>query len=169
MSSYIWGSLFSLSALDTAMTRRSTVSSIQERWTVVSMSGMSAFRRCTNLSRVSAQEHSRATRGSPLYGPYMVRTGFRGLFASETGEPLDRRVVTKLKFKPLLKRAGLPEIRFHDLRHTCATLLLTRNVNPKIVSEMLGHSTIAITLDTYSHVLLNMRNQAAAAMKEALS
>jgi integrase len=91
------------------------------------------------------------------------------IFASETGEPLDRRAVTKQKFKPLLKRAGLPEIRFHDLRHTCATLLLTRNVNPKIVSEMLGHSTIAITLDTYSHVLPNMRNQAAAAMEEALS
>ena len=91
------------------------------------------------------------------------------IFASETGEPLDRRAVTKLKFKPLLKRAGLPEIRFHDLRHTCATLLLTRNVNPKIVSEMLGHSTIAITLDTYSHVLPNMRDQAAAAMEEVLS
>jgi integrase len=90
------------------------------------------------------------------------------IFASETGEPLDRRAVTKLKFKPLLKQAGLPEIRFHDLRHTCATLLLTRNVNPKIVSEMLGHSTIAITLDTYSHVLPNMRDQAAAAMEEAL-
>jgi integrase len=48
-------------------------------------------------------------------------------------------------------------------------LLLTRNVNLKIVSEMLGHSTIAITLDTYSHVLPNMRDQAAAAMEEALS
>ena len=91
------------------------------------------------------------------------------IFASETGEPLDRRAVTKQKFKPLLRRAGLPEIRFHDLRHTCATLLLTRNVNPKIVSEMLGHATIAITLDTYSHVLPNMRDQAAAAMEEALS
>jgi integrase len=91
------------------------------------------------------------------------------IFASEAGDPLDRRAVTKLKFKPLLKRAELPEIRFHDLRHTCATLLLTRNVNPKIVSEMLGHSTIAITLDTYSHVLPNMRDQAAAAMEEALS
>ena len=91
------------------------------------------------------------------------------IFASETGESLDRRVVTKSEFKPLLKRAGLPEIRFHDLRHTCATLLLTRNVNPKIVSEMLGHSSIAITLDTYSHVLPNMRDQAAAAMEEALS
>jgi integrase len=91
------------------------------------------------------------------------------IFASETGYPLDRRAVPALKFKPLLKRAGLPEIRFHDLRYTCATLLLTRNVNPKKVSEMLGHSTIAITLDTYSHVLPNMRDQAAAAMEEALS
>src|ERR687890_21355 len=91
------------------------------------------------------------------------------IFASDTGEPLDRRAVTALKFKPLLNRAGLPEIRFHDLRHTCATLLLTRNVNPKIVSEMLGHATIAITLDTYSHVLPNMRDQAAAAMEDTLS
>jgi integrase len=91
------------------------------------------------------------------------------IFASEPGEPLDRRAVTKLKFKPLLKRAGLPEIRFHDLRHTCATLLLTRNVNPKIVSEMLGHSSIAITLDTYSYVLPNMQESAAAAMEEVLS
>ena len=91
------------------------------------------------------------------------------IFASETGDPLDKRAVTALKSKPLLKRAGLPEIRFHDLRHTCATLLLTRNVNPKIVSEMLGHATIVITLDTYSHVLPNMRDAAAAAMEEALS
>src|SRR5215207_344559 len=91
------------------------------------------------------------------------------IFASETGDPLNRHNFTRRSFKPLLKRAGLPEIRFHDLRHTCATLLLTRNVNPKIVSEMLGHSSIVITLDTYSHVLPNMRDAAAAAMEEALS
>jgi integrase len=91
------------------------------------------------------------------------------VFASETGEPLDRRYLTSHRFKRLLECAGLPEIRFHDLRHTCATLLLSRNVNPKIVSEMLGHATIAITLDTYSHVLPNMRDQAAAAMEDALS
>jgi integrase len=92
------------------------------------------------------------------------------VFASEIGEPLDRRDLTSRRFKPLLKRAKLSEkTRFHDLRHTCATLLLTKNVNPKIVSEMLGHATIAITLDTYSHVLPNMRDQAAAAMEEALS
>ena len=91
------------------------------------------------------------------------------VFASEIGEFLDRRYLTSHRFKALLKRAQLPEIRFHDLRHTCATLLLSSNVNPKIVSEMLGHATIAITLDTYSHVLPNMRDQAAAAMEDALS
>ena len=85
------------------------------------------------------------------------------------GEPLDRRYITTHCFKPLLKRAGLPEIRFHDLRHTCATLLLSKNVNPKVVSEMLGHASIAITLDIYSHVLPNMQDSAATAMDGALS
>ncbi len=91
------------------------------------------------------------------------------IFASEVGEPLDRRLITTHRFKPLLKRAELPPIRFHDLRHTCATLLLSKNVNPKIVSEMLGHATIAITLDTYSHVLPTMQESAAKAMEDALS
>src|SRR4028119_1271135 len=75
------------------------------------------------------------------------------IFASEVGEPLDRRYVTTHRFKPPLNRAGPPRVRFHDLRHTCATLLLSKNVNPKVVSEMLSHATIAITPDTYSHVL----------------
>ena len=60
-------------------------------------------------------------------------------------------------------------MRFHGLRHTCATLLLSKNINPKVVSEMLGHSSIAITLDTYSHVLPDMQDGAAKAMEEALS
>jgi hypothetical protein len=58
---------------------------------------------------------------------------------------------------------------FHQLRHTAATILLLKNVNPKVVSEMLGHATIAITLDTYSHVLPNMQHSAVAAMEEAFS
>ena len=61
-------------------------------------------------------------------------------------------------FKLLLERAGLPRtVRFHDLRHTCATVLLGEGVHPKIVQELLGHATIAITLDTYSHVLPNCK------------
>jgi len=85
------------------------------------------------------------------------------------GEPVERRNLSKYKFWLLLKRAGLPQVRFHDLRHTCATLLLTQNVNPKVVSEILSHATIAITLDTYSHVLPNMQDHAAKAIENALS
>jgi len=72
-------------------------------------------------------------------------------------------------FKPLLKRAGLPEIRFHDLRHTAATLLLSRGVHPKLVQELLGHATITQTMDTYSHVLPGMGDQTANAMESALA
>ena len=83
---------------------------------------------------------------------------------------MNRRYVTTHRFKPLLlKHAGLPQIRFHDLRHTYATLLLCKNVNPKIVSEMLGHASIAITLDTYSHVLPDMQDSAAKATEGVLS
>jgi len=67
-----------------------------------------------------------------------------------------------------VRRAGLPDVRFHDLRHTRATLLLTKGVHPKIVSEMLGHSSIAITLDTYSHVMPGLGAVAAIAMEDAL-
>ncbi len=72
-------------------------------------------------------------------------------------------------FKPLLKRAKLPDIRLHDLRHTCATLLLSKGMHPKFVQELLGHATISITLDTYSHVLPNMGDQTATMMEAALS
>lgn len=90
------------------------------------------------------------------------------VFTAETGTPLDRHNLCQRSFKPLLEKAGLSGIRFHDLRHTCATLLLTKGVHPKIVQELLGHSTIAITLDTYSHVLPGMGDAAAGAMDEAL-
>ena len=69
----------------------------------------------------------------------------------------------------MLKRAGIPHIRFHDLRHTCASILFQRNVHPKMVQELLGHASVAITLDTYSHMLPDMGGEAAAAIDEALS
>jgi integrase len=78
-------------------------------------------------------------------------------------------VQVNAELRRLLGEAYLPTIRFHDLRHTAATLLLGRDVNPKKVSEMLGHSTVAITLDTYSHVLPGMHRQAAEIMDELLS
>ena len=69
-------------------------------------------------------------------------------------------------FYPLLARAGLPRIRFHDLRHSAATLLLGLGIHPKIVSEMLGHSQIGITLDLYSHVTATMQQEAVRAFEE---
>ena len=87
------------------------------------------------------------------------------VFANESGGIINPSNLRNRSFARLLKRAGLPsDTRFHDLRHTCATLLLCDNVNPKIVSEMLGHSSIAITLDTYSHVLPTMQQSAVRAL-----
>jgi integrase len=91
------------------------------------------------------------------------------VFATHGGKPLDSHNVARTSFKPLLKRAGLPDIRFHDLRHTCATLLLSRGHHPKLVQELLGHASVALTLDRYSHVLPGMGDQTAAAMEAALS
>jgi integrase len=97
----------------------------------------------------------------------LYRTG--GLvFANEIGGIINPSNLRNRSFARLLKRAGLSKIRFHDLRHTCATLLLSENVNPKIVSEMLGHASIAITLDTYSHVLPTMQESAIRALEDAL-
>jgi len=82
---------------------------------------------------------------------------------------MNAKNLTARSFKPLLERAGLPRtVRLHDLRHTCATLLLGKRVHPKIVQELLGHATIAITLDTYSHVLPNMQGEAVMAMEGVL-
>ncbi len=90
------------------------------------------------------------------------------VFTSDSAAPLNPSNIRNRNLRRLTGKAGLPEIRFHDLRHTCATLLLSKNVHPKIVQEMLGHATVAITLDTYSHVLPGMGDQAAAAMEDAL-
>src|SRR3712207_2414915 len=90
-------------------------------------------------------------------------------FANEIGGIVNPSNLRTRSFDRILMRAGLSaHTRFHDLRQTCATLLLSRNVNPKIVSEMLGHANIAITLDTYSHVLPDMQEKAAKALEEAL-
>jgi integrase len=91
------------------------------------------------------------------------------VFATEAGTPINPSNLRQRSFAPLLKRAGLPHIRFHDLRHTCATLLLSRNVHPKYVQELLDHTSVAITLDTYSHTVPGMGDQTAAAMEDALS
>jgi integrase len=91
------------------------------------------------------------------------------VFASTIGTPLDPSNVVSRSFKPLLRRAGLPSIRFHDLRHACATLLFSEGVPIKVVQEILGHSSVSVTMDVYSHVLPDMQEKAAAAMDDLLS
>ncbi|HEX9069293.1 MAG TPA: site-specific integrase [Ktedonobacterales bacterium] len=90
------------------------------------------------------------------------------VFPDIQGQPINGKNLLRAQFRPHLVKAGLPLIRFHDLRHTAATLLLGRGVNPKVVSEMLGHSTIAITLDIYSHVMPHMQQEAAGIMDDVL-
>jgi integrase len=90
------------------------------------------------------------------------------LFTSDAGTPINPSNLRQSSLAPLLKKAGLPHIRFHALRHTCASLLFQKNVHPKLVQELLGHASIAVTLDTYSHMLPGMGSEAADAMGEAL-
>ena len=92
------------------------------------------------------------------------------VFPSRVGTPLSVHNVHNRSWKPLLERAGLPaSTRMHDLRHTCATLLLSRGVPVKVVSEMLGHGDVAITLAVYQSVLPHMQESAAKVMEDALS
>lgn len=91
------------------------------------------------------------------------------VFANEVGGIVNPSNLRNRSLKALLKHGRPPPMRFHDLRHTCATLLLSRNVNPKIVSEMLGHASIAITLNTYSHVLPTMQQSAIRALEDILT
>lgn len=89
------------------------------------------------------------------------------VFAGPTGKPIPPYSVSQ-RFATLVKTAGLAPLRFHDLRHTSATLMLSAGVHPKVVSERLGHSGVSITLDTYSHVLPGIQEQAASLLDDLL-
>lgn len=92
----------------------------------------------------------------------------RLIFPTTTGTIMSGANLLGRHFKPLFRRAGLPAIRLHDLRHTCATILLMAGKHHKYVQELLGHASISITFDTYSHVIEGMDGGLADAMDEAL-
>jgi integrase len=99
-----------------------------------------------------------------------VGSGWRDhglVFPREDGRWWNPPAIT-LAFGRALRRSGAPRIRFHDLRHTSATLLLRAGVNPKVVSERLGHSSVAFTLDTYAHVIPGMQPEAAALLSDLI-
>ncbi|GKU79436.1 site-specific integrase [Paenibacillus sp. L3-i20] len=89
------------------------------------------------------------------------------VICTKFGKPLNPRNLLRTFYK-LMKKADVPKIRFHDLRHTVATLMLARNINPKVVKEILGHSDIRVTLDTYSHVLPSVHKETATQYGEML-
>jgi integrase len=91
------------------------------------------------------------------------------IFPSQVGTPMNPSNFINRSFKPLLKRAELPSIRFHDLRHTFASLMLSNGEHPKIVQEILGHAQISLTLDTYSHAIPSMQSGAVGRLGELLS
>ena len=89
------------------------------------------------------------------------------VFSRYDGTPFHPDTVSHA-FADIVKKAGVPHVRLHDLRHTHSSLMLKQGVHPKMVSERLGHASIAITLDTYSHVLSGLQEAAAIRFEEGL-
>ncbi len=87
------------------------------------------------------------------------------VFTRPDGGPIDGTVLTH-QFHRLLDRSGIPQRRFHDLRHSCATLLLAQDVPARVVMDILGHSQIALTMNTYTHVLPELKREAAQRMND---
>ena len=89
------------------------------------------------------------------------------MFPSTIGTPMDTRNLTR-HFNKALGKACLSRIRFHDLRHTCASLLLAQGIHPRVVMEILGHIQFSLTMNTYSHVIPELQQEAADQMDALL-
>lgn len=98
------------------------------------------------------QQQERLVRGTEWHENNLV-------FPSEVGTTLSPRNLVR-HFKATLKKAGLPDIRFHDLRHSCATFLLAQGASLHVVKDILGHSRIGVTADIYGHVLPEVQKEA---------
>jgi integrase len=101
-----------------------------------------------------------------MLGPLYEDMGL--VFATGKGTPLEASNVVNRSFKPLLSRAGVSRIRFHELRHTCGTIMGRTGVGPKHAQDRLGHADISVTLNTYTHVLPEVRAEVARKIEEAL-
>lgn len=114
-------------------------------------------RRRVDLPRIAVQALRQHRKKMLAEGP---QTSL--VFPDSDGKPIRKSNLIRRSFKKILERAKLPDIRFHDMRHTAATLLLSEGVHPKVVQERLGHASITLTLDTYSHVLPSLQKDATA-------
>jgi len=128
-------------------------------------------RRSIPLSNIllSALKQHKAKQAKHILRKGEVFKRLRLVFAGVIGTPFDRNSVVRRHFKKILVKANLPKtIRLYDLRHTCATLLPLAGKNPKVVSERLGHASVVLTLDTYSHVLPTMQKSATEKLERLL-
>jgi integrase len=142
---------------------------IREGGGLVFMEPKNASKRTVDLPQ-RAVEALRGHRKAQLEGGLRV-TDYEDsglVFATGKGTPLDAQNIINRHFKPLLKRVNLPSIRYHDLRHTCFTILLARGMHPKYVQHLAGHTSVQLTLDRYSHWMPSMGRNTADGMDEAL-
>jgi len=121
----------------------------------------------TEVAALALRRHRAAQAAERMRAGAQDRTDL--VFANTVGASPNPSDLRLRSFEPLLKRAGLPMMRFHDLCHSAATLLLGMGVQPKIVSEMLGHTQVSITLDVYSHLTATMQHQAVSALNDLLA
>jgi integrase len=120
-----------------------------------------------NVAAVALREHRTRQLSERLAaGPMWEELGL--VFTRQSGKPLYGSNVTR-DFQRMLERAGLRRLRFHDMRHACASLLIAQGVHPRIVMETLGHSQIGITMNLYGHVLPDVQRQAATQMDAVLA
>lgn len=126
-------------------------------------------RRTIPLPRASAKalRRHRAVQAAEALSAGPAWTDSSLVFTSTVGTLFEPRNLTRL-FDELIAEAGVRRIRFHDMRHTCASLLLAQNVPARVVMEVLGHSQLSMTTDLYSHVMPTALREAATAMDRAL-
>ena len=128
-------------------------------------------RRCIHLPQLAIEalhRHAQRRRVTRQKGDRSKQAP-EWIFCDDEGSPLRATSLIRQSFHPLLDKADLPRIRFHDLRHSTATLLLTLGIHPKIVQELLGHSQIFVTLDSYSHILPTLQEEAMKQLSTALT
>jgi integrase len=156
--------------LGTVQVRR-TIARLPRKGFTVSEPKSAKSRRKIHLTRLAVEalkrHRIRQSEARLAAGPAWSEQGW--VFCNAVGKPIEAGNMIRRSFRPILDKAGLPAIRFHDLRHSTATLLLSLGIHAKVVQELLGHSQISLTLDTYSHVLPSLQEEAVSRLDTLLS
>jgi integrase len=150
---------------------RRTITRLPKRGFVVSEPKTTKSRRAIQLTElaIEALKRHRTKQHETRLKAGVAWQSQDWVFCTDVGTPLDPTTVLRSSFWPLLAKAGVPKIRFHDLRHSAASLLLSMGTHPKIVQELLGHSNISMTLDTYSHTIPSLQADAVSRLNTLLT